>query len=402
MKHLHSIGVEEEKKIMKIIKRTSAKIFPLLMLGGVLSISSCKKEPHGAQSLKSNSPAISAVATYAPVTIGANAFYIESALPAGYVKDGTVNYTTYIQGALNKYSEVIFPAFPLQINDNGLIVKSNKVLTFLEGGKLVLKPTSNNNYRMLQIEDQTNVVLNNVVLVGDRTRHLGTGNRYGHGIAIYGSENIVINNPQIYDTWGDGIYVGRTDDHLSSKNVTIVGAFVMNPNRNGMSITAGEYIRVEKSYFGYAGLTGFDVEGNDSGPGETKNITLTDITTERSTYNGLTLALSRIYESRDKSLGEIKIVNHHDIGAKNYCFKFTIGLPDTTGMGTIAGVVNVVNPVWENPGSGRPNYNKVYPTLVKTNIYQPKVKINNAWLSTLSIQRLLKLNFRVGNIVLSF
>jgi len=385
------------------IRQISRKILPLLLVGGVLT--GCKKESNSdTLSPRTQSPTIAAaVATYSPVGIGAEAFYLEKALPVGFVKDGSVDYTRYIQAAVNNNSEVVFPAFPLQINDQGLVIKSNKIITFLEGGKLVLKPTSNNNYRILQIENQSNIVLNNVVLVGDRTKHLSTGNRYGHGIAIFGSDNIVVNNSQVYDTWGDGIYVGGTYTNTSSRNVTVSGAFVKNANRNGMSITGGEYIKVDKSYFGYAGLTGLDVEANDGGVSETKNITLTDITTDHSTYNGLTLALSRMYESRDKTLGEIKIVNHHDISATNYCFKFTIGLPDTTGMGSIAGRVSVVNPVWETPGSGRPNYIKVYPTLVKTNISQPKVKTATAWLTTTtSILKLLKLNFKVGDITVTF
>src|ERR1700758_4716525 len=49
-------------------------------------------------------------------------YKITSSLPANYVKNGSVDYTSFIQGALDKYSKVIFPDFPVLINESGLTI----------------------------------------------------------------------------------------------------------------------------------------------------------------------------------------------------------------------------------------------------------------------------------------
>ncbi len=48
--------------------------------------------------------------------------------PVGYVKDGSRDYTKYIQLAIDKYDNLVFPGYPLSINDQGLSVGSNKTI----------------------------------------------------------------------------------------------------------------------------------------------------------------------------------------------------------------------------------------------------------------------------------
>src|SRR5690606_19325967 len=40
---------------------------------------------------------------------------IENFLPKNYVKDGTVDYTNYLQKVLNENKNVVFPNFPIRI-----------------------------------------------------------------------------------------------------------------------------------------------------------------------------------------------------------------------------------------------------------------------------------------------
>src|SRR5690606_33584071 len=153
----------------------------------------------------------------------AGAYYVENALPAGYVKDGTVDYTCYLQSEIKKYSVIVFPAFAIQVNDKGLLIRSNRKIYFTEGSELRLKPTSKSKYDVIKIDRVSNVTLIGPKIIGDRNKHIGTSGEWGNGIGIYSSSNIYMENPRVYDCWGDGIYIGRRDNSVS-KDVTIVSA----------------------------------------------------------------------------------------------------------------------------------------------------------------------------------
>jgi len=143
--------------------------------------------------------------------IGTHAYTIEKALPAGYVKDGSVDYTSYIQNAINNYTELVFPDFPLLVNDAGLKVPSNRIIHFMAGSEIRLKSSSKANYDIFRIENAVNVTLNGPHIVGDRYSHKGTSGEWGHGIGIYSSKNITVNEAKVYNCWGDGIYIGTKE-----------------------------------------------------------------------------------------------------------------------------------------------------------------------------------------------
>src|SRR5690554_2330265 len=50
---------------------------------------------------------------------------IEDYLPSNYVEDGTRDYTSYVQQAINENQNVRFPDFPILINDTGIFLRSN-------------------------------------------------------------------------------------------------------------------------------------------------------------------------------------------------------------------------------------------------------------------------------------
>ena len=328
-------------------------------------------------------------------------FKLENSLPAGYVKDGSVDYTEYVQRGVDSHDIITFPAFPLLVNDVGIIVASNKELFFPLGSKLILKPTAKSHYSILRIVDSENVKLVNPVIEGDRVKHLSTMGEYGMGIGIYGSSNVVIERATISNCWGDGIYLGRSKKNVVNKKILIRSASVTKSNRNGLSVITVDGLKVESCYFGFCNLTGLDIEGN-YGDEELKNISLTNVTTEANNYNGLTLALSRTFDRRNKTAGVINIINHHDVGSKNYCFKITIKQP-LPGLGAIQGTVNVINPVWENPGTGRPCFYSVSQPGFVTYITKPRVKDSSGnWLSIDETTKLLKKNIKKGNSVVKF
>jgi len=371
-------------------------IVAVLVVSQSMLLTNCKKD---AEIQPDQVPSISLKTKKAAVAIADNAFYIEKVLPEGYVKDGSKDYTSYIQAAIKKYPELVFPAFTLQINDQGLIIPSNRKLHFLEGSQLKLKPTAKNNYDIIKIERASNVTLNNPVILGDNLSHSTEGGRAGRGISLYGASSVTINNAKVTNCYGDGIYLGRGSNTVTyCKNVKINNAYCKGNSRNGISVICVDGLTVAKAYCGYSGLTGFDIEGN-YGDEVQKNMSISDVTTERNSFNGFTIALSRTYASYDKTIGTIEVINHKDISSANYCFKCTLREPET-GMGKVTGIVKVVNPVWIKPGSGRPNYNKVTPSGFKTYITKPSVQNSSgSWLSERSIASLLDINIKADTFV---
>jgi hypothetical protein len=193
-------------------------------------------------------------------------YNITSSLPINYVKDGSVDYTSFIQGALDKYSKVIFPEFPVLINESGLTIRSNSKLYFPSGSKLFLRPNNKGTYEMLRIHQVNNVILYYPVLVGDRKNHSDNGGEWGMGLSIRDSQNILVQNPRIDDCWGDGIYLGR----ISSPNINIqiVKPFLDNNRRNGISIIAVNGLKIENAIIsntnGTSPMAGIDFEPNSN------------------------------------------------------------------------------------------------------------------------------------------
>src|SRR5690554_4447355 len=64
---------------------------------------------------------------------------ITNYLPNKFVKDGSINYTTYLQAGLDENKNVIFPDFPIKIDIGGLILNSGQKVFFNRNSLLVLE-----------------------------------------------------------------------------------------------------------------------------------------------------------------------------------------------------------------------------------------------------------------------
>src|SRR5690606_29419791 len=122
---------------------------------------------------------------------------LEKYLPHNYVKDGSIDYTIYMQKGLDENLNIQFPDFPVLINENGLNIRSNQKLNFSKNACLIMKPNSEERYGLLNLKNVSNVVINNPGLEGDRKNHKSSKGEWGMGINILSSRNITINNPYI-------------------------------------------------------------------------------------------------------------------------------------------------------------------------------------------------------------
>ncbi|NEU08806.1 hypothetical protein GZH53_10825 [Flavihumibacter sp. R14] len=286
-------------------------------------------------------------AAVAATGITSDSYYLVNSLPAGYVKDGSKDYTSYVQAAITKYSNIVFPAFPILINDNGLRIGSNKTISFPEGSEVRLKGTSSSGYYMLNIYDATNVTLYNPVVVGDRNSHIGTSGEFGIGIGIRGSSNITIYSPKVSNCWGDGIYIGQAVDKSICKNIVIKDAYLRKNRRDGISIIAVDGLLLDNIYAGYTDgtkpMTGINFEPNNP-ECELKNIRINNPVTEFNGSNGIQVTAHHMLGSINKNV-DITIVNHKDVGSPRFATKWSCR-PTDGHTAKMYGKLRLVNPTW--------------------------------------------------------
>src|SRR5690606_29008914 len=115
-------------------------------------------------------------------------------LPKSFVKDGSVDYTGYLQQGIDENLVVEFPNFPVLVNEKGLSVRSNQTLNFPDGALLVMKANNLEKYALLKVERVSNVTINNATLKADRKRQLGKKGERGMGIGRRAPRNGTVNN----------------------------------------------------------------------------------------------------------------------------------------------------------------------------------------------------------------
>lgn len=321
--------------------------------------------------------------------IKAKGYKIENSLPAGYVKDGSVDYTSEIQVALNDHLMLIFPDFPILVNEKGLQIKSDQKILFENGSELRMKPNESTRYNVLALTAISNVCLINPVIKGDRAGHLGQRGEWGHGIGLYGSSNTMIFNPKITDCWGDGIYFGTTsvNANVPNKNATIVNAFLKNNRRNNSSVISVDGLYLIKPYFGFGNGTepqdGIDFEPNNTGD-ELKNIYLISPVTDENVNEGIQICLSSWYKVTTGTpiTKEISftICNHKDTksGWSLYLSYRKNEHANTTV--SVNGTVKFYNPEWiDNPKAVIRN--GMRDPGILTSFINPKITVNGTVLN---------------------
>ena len=277
-------------------------------------------------------------------------------LPPNYAQDGSVDYTRYIQLAINKHDKLIFPGFPLLVNDTGLNIPSNRTLQFLKGSELRMKPSLKQGYAIIDIKEAKNVTLYNPVIIGDRYNHLGTGGEWGMGISIKGASNVRILGARISECWGDGIYIGQSQNVYASNNITIKDTRLVKNRRDGISVISVDGLILENIYAAYQDGTkpmcGINFETNNSNC-EIKGVQVINPRTEFNKGNGIQIALSTMLGGISKNVNVV-VLNHVDRRSNSFAFKVACNRKDGITGGNVMGFVNIINPSWNQTIGDRP------------------------------------------------
>ncbi len=109
-------------------------------------------------------------------------------------------------------------------------------------GSISLIPNDYLGCAVIYIKDAKNVTISGKgIIIGDKIRHTGTKGEWGMGIQIMNSKNIRIENQNIYNCWGDCIYVGG-----KSSNVSIINCNLHHARRQGISVTYAISCKIDR------------------------------------------------------------------------------------------------------------------------------------------------------------
>ncbi|MDB5144667.1 MAG: hypothetical protein JWQ66_3380 [Mucilaginibacter sp.] len=348
----------------------------LILLLPIFLTLSCAKHKIAPQSPTAENPdPVIAEAKMSKLAVDAvSAYDLTNSLPRGYVKTGNVDYTSYLQNAINNNSNVTFPNFPILINDKGLTIPSNRTLTFLASSQLTLKPSANSNYDILKIVNQTNVTINNPVVVGDIETHLNNIGEWGNGIGIYSSNNITINGGTVSNCWGDGIYISTSNTKKPNTNINISNSTVKNNRRDGMSITSINGMVLETitaSYsLGTSPMCGINFEPGSS-LDELQNIVVNNPRTGYNGGNGIQINYSKLYGGSNKRTNIV--INGHSDKKSKVALKAAANIAKRKGTETISGTLDIINPFWRQ-NTQSPITESIYEPNIRTNIKNPTIQ----------------------------
>jgi hypothetical protein len=286
---------------------------------------------------------------YREYVIPKGAYYLVNALPKTVNKNAETDYTEELQQAINKYQVIVIPNFPILINAKGLTIPSNRTVYFGQYSKIIFRgPAIGRLNDIIKIYDVSNVKIYNANIIGSRNEKNAQKGEWSAGICILNSTNVEINNFQIKDTWGDGIFVGSENGKVSS-NVFLKNGYIDHARRDGISITSANNLTVDAVFiantFGTLPMTGLHIE--PSLHEETiKNISLSNIYTYNNRVGfGVNLQAFSVKNKPQKEV-TVKMINHID-EASSYSFGTSINNSDS--MLNPTGTIAITNSTWKNP-----------------------------------------------------
>lgn len=269
-----------------------------------------------------------------------DAYHAVKDLPKKYKKDGSQDYTPYLQYSLDNNNIVLLPNFPISVSDIGLTINNDQILLFQPNSKIKLIPSNKNGYNILRIYNVTNVKIFYANIKGDKYKHLNNEGQWGFAIGIKSAKKIEIFSPYITQTWGDGIYIGQSNN-IPSENISIFNAVIDDVRRNGISITSGKKVNIEDSYIsntnGNSPESGLDIEPNTIYD-QIEDIYIKNLTTFNNKWSGILFVFEQFKSEIPKKIS-IEIDGHKDIKSLN-AIAFH-GYKSFEGKGNLSGIIRI-------------------------------------------------------------
>lgn len=279
-------------------------------------------------------------------------FYdLTQSLPKGYKTNAKVDYTSYLQRGIDTHSKILMPNFPVWINRNGLKVGSNKTIAFQKNSLIRFTgPAHKKLDDVLKIYNAVNVTIYNAKIEGSKYAKIKQEGQWSAGISIINSRNVKVLNSKIYNTYGDGIFIGSENGQFS-EGVLIQNGWIDNARRNGISITSAKDVEVSNVLIsntsGHAPQCGIDIEPSTY-KDVIENVNLNGVYTFNNALAGIEINMNAL---NNQKVGRSKDVT---INIKDHTDNKSLHALLTSMNGArrhsydAKGVVNVTNSMWRN------------------------------------------------------
>lgn len=177
----------------------------------------------------------------------------------GAYGDGRRNDTRAIQRALDAArpgDTVMVPARTFLVDPNhnpyrppfgGLRVKSGTTVLLAPGSTLRAMGSPHPNSAVLSLIHATDVTITGGGRIeGERLRHQhGPVGEWGFGVAVWGGRNVTIEDTEVFDCYGDGIYIGVSDRGQMPQNIRVRRCRLHHNRRMGLTVAGALDVTVE-------------------------------------------------------------------------------------------------------------------------------------------------------------
>lgn len=130
------------------------------------------------------------------------------------------------------------------------IKMQDNIVLDLNTSEIIQEVNSSPSYSIIKIENNKNVTIKNGIIKGDKNQHdydsINSSHQWGLGIDIRGSKDITLDNIEIYETTGDGIYIANIqgNDKVYTENITVKNMNIHDCRRQGITIISGNSINI--------------------------------------------------------------------------------------------------------------------------------------------------------------
>lgn len=182
------------------------------------------------------------------------------------VTDDTSSFSRAMDALPSTGGSLLVPKGTFLVNPlKSIVLRDGITLRLSRGATLQAIAVAEPHYAIVTGIQVSNIAVVGGTILGDRSAHSGVGGEWGMGINIAGCTNVRIENVQIRDCWGDGIYVGGTR-RGESRHVLVQSCVVENNRRQGLSMTGCIDATIDDCAFngthGTAPQSGIDLEPN--------------------------------------------------------------------------------------------------------------------------------------------
>jgi hypothetical protein len=190
--------------------------------------------------------------------------------PARLPRDCSTDVTAGLQAWINATpdnSVLPFPAHACYRIDGTLLVKNRHGLTF-QGHGVVLKASSlgNRTRQHFVLEGGSRLVVRDVVVRGASHDAGATRAAYHptleaqHAFQVSGSTNVLLDDVQAYDLYGDFVYIGPGKNNTPSRYVRVVNSRFERSGRQGISVVHAENVTIRGNRISDVARSMFDIE----------------------------------------------------------------------------------------------------------------------------------------------